>query len=88
MKQTSSECGQRKWRFSCVTGRHPGPVVSGVSIALLVGVGVDQRAEKEGEEVDDAPEEVADGVDPPRPGLQHATLVVDVHHRGYLQRIQ
>ena len=63
-----------------VTGRHPGPVVSGVSITLLVGVGVDQRAEKEGEEVDDAPEEVADGVYSPRPGLQHAALVVDVYH--------
>ena len=64
-----------------VTDRHPGPVVSGVSIALLVGVGIDQRAEKEGKEVDDAPEDVADGVYSPGLGLQHAALVVDVHHR-------
>ena len=74
--KVSHFCGDsRDWH-----GRHPGPVVSGVSITLLVGVGVDQRAEKEGEEVDDAPEEVADGVYSPRPGLQHAALVVDVYH--------
>ena len=65
---------------ACVTGNDPRPVVSGVPVALLVGVGIDERAEKEGEEVDDTPEEVADGVDSPRLGLQHAALVVDVHH--------
>ena len=65
---------------ACVTGNDPGPVVSGVPVALLVGVGIDERAEKEGEEVDDTPEEVTDGVDSPRLGLQHAALVVDVHH--------
>ena len=75
--KVSHFCGDsRDWH-----GRHPGPVVCGEPIALLVGVGVDQRAEKEGEEVDDAPEEVTDGVYSPGLGLQHAALVVDVHHR-------
>ena len=55
-------------------------VVGGVFVALGVVIRVDEALEEEWEEVDDAPEEVAEGGETQRLGLVHAALTVDVHH--------
>ena len=55
-------------------------VVSAVSFALLVRVGVYQGPEEELEEGDDPPEEVGDGVETPGLGLEHPAVGGDVHH--------
>ena len=55
-------------------------VVSAVSFALLVRVGIYQGPEEELEECDDPPEEVGDGVETPGLGLEHPAVGGNIHH--------
>ena len=56
------------------------PVLTAVFVSFRVGVGVYQSSKEELEEGDDAPEELRDGVEPPRLGLQDLAVRRNVNH--------
>ena len=59
------------------------PVVSGVSLPLLVRVRADEASEEELQEGDCSPEEVGDGTQTPGLSLKHPTIRGYVHHRVF-----